>query len=123
MRIVSTRRVESSLQSIVTWEQLSEIKKEHCHQSQAARGRIIRAWVNVQGGMRVFSVDVWHSQGRTPRNEALLEAVLKRATVTRHPWLVACDASMSPVEFEKKHLRSHNTVFPYNRLCPFRPSP
>ena len=34
-------------------------------------------------------------------NEALLEAVLKRARVTRHPWLVACDAYMSPVEFEK----------------------
>ena len=27
--------------------------------------------------------------------------VLKRARVTRHPWLMARDANMSPVEFEK----------------------
>ena len=56
--------------------------------------------------MRVFSVYFWHSGGWTPRNEALLEAVVKRAGVTRHPWLVACDADMSSVEFEKKPLVS-----------------
>ena len=33
-----------------------------------------------------------------PRNEALLEAVLKRARFTRHPRLVACDANVSPSE-------------------------
>ena len=37
VRIVSTRRVESSLQSIVTWEQLSEKEEEQWHQSQAMR--------------------------------------------------------------------------------------
>ena len=37
-----------------------------------------------------------------PGNEALLEAVLKRARVTQHPWLIACDANMSPKDFEKK---------------------
>ena len=46
--------------------------------------------------MRVFSVYFWHSDGWTSRNEALLEAVLKRARVTRHPWLVACDADIEP---------------------------
>ena len=47
-----------------------------------------------------------HSEGWTPRKEALLEAVLQRARVTRHPWLVACDANKSPVDFfvEKKSL-------------------
>ena len=40
--------------------------------------------------------------GTDPRNEAILEAVLKRARAIKHPWLVACDANMSPVEFEKK---------------------
>ena len=49
----------------------------------------------------MFAVYFWHSEGWTPRNEALLEAVLKRDRVTIHPWLVACDATMSPVEFEK----------------------
>ena len=43
----------------------------------------------------------WETCAWTPRSEALLEAVLKRARVTTHPWLVACDADMSPVEFEK----------------------
>ena len=64
-------------------------------------GRITQVWVNVRGGKRAFSVYFWHSEGWTPRNEALLEAVSKRARVTKHPWLVACDANMSPVEFEK----------------------
>ena len=64
-------------------------------------GRITQAWENVRGGVRVFAVYFWHSEGWTPRNEALLEAVLKRARVTRHPWLVACDADMSPAEFDK----------------------
>ena len=40
-------------------------------------GRITQAWANVRGGMRVFAVHFWHSEGWTPRNEALLEAVLK----------------------------------------------
>ena len=45
-------------------------------------GRIAQAWVNVRGGLRVFSVCFWHSEGWTPRNEALLKAVLKQATTT-----------------------------------------
>ena len=62
-------------------------------------GRVTQASVNVRGGMRVFSVYFWHSEGWTPRNEALLEAVLKRARVTKRSWLVACDADMSTAEF------------------------
>ena len=57
-------------------------------------GRIAQAWVHVRGGLRVFSVYFWLSQGWFPRNEALLEAVLKRARITKHPWLVACDGNM-----------------------------
>ena len=55
-------------------------------------GRIAQAWVRVRGGFRVFSVYFSYSEGWTPRNEALLEAVLKQARTTRHPWLIACDA-------------------------------
>ena len=40
-------------------------------------GRIAEAWVNVRGGLRVFSVCFWHSEGWTPSNEALFEAVVK----------------------------------------------
>ena len=64
-------------------------------------GRIAQAWVNVRGGLRVLSVYFWHSEGWTPRNEALLEAVLKQARTTGHPWLMACDANMCPEDFEK----------------------
>ena len=46
--------------------------------------------------MRVFSVYFWHSEGWTPRNEALLEAVVKQAQTTRHPWLAAGDAKHVP---------------------------
>ena len=53
-------------------------------------GRIAQAWQHVRGELRVFPVYFWHSEGWTPRNEALLEAVLKQARTTRHPWLTAC---------------------------------
>ena len=52
--------------------------------------------------MRIFAAYIWHTESWTPRNEAILEAVLKRARATKHPWLAACDADMSPVDFEKK---------------------
>ena len=65
-------------------------------------GRIAQAGVNVRGGLRIFSVCLWHSEGWSSRNEALLEAVLKRNRTTKHPWLIACDANMSPEDFEKK---------------------
>ena len=42
-----------------------------------------------------------HSEGWTSRNEALLGAVLRRTRTTKHPWLIACDANMSPEDFEK----------------------
>ena len=64
-------------------------------------GRIAQAWVNVRGGLRIFSVYFWHSEGWTPRNEAIMEAVLKRARTTKHPWLTSRDAHMSLEEFEK----------------------
>ena len=64
-------------------------------------GGLAQAWVNVRGGLRVFSVYFWHSESWTPRNEALLEAVVRRAKTTRHPWLVACDVNMCPEDFEK----------------------
>ena len=57
--------------------------------------------MNVRGGLRIFSVNFWHSEGWTPRNEALLEAVLKRTGTTKNPWLIACDANMSPEDFER----------------------
>ena len=51
--------------------------------------------------MRIFAAYFWHTEQWTPRNEGILEAVLKRARARKHQWLVACDANMSPVDFEK----------------------
>ena len=48
-------------------------------------GRIAQAWVNVRGGLRIFSVYFWHLEGWTSSNEALLEADLKRTRTTKHP--------------------------------------
>ena len=64
-------------------------------------GRIAQAWVNVRRRLRVFSVYFWHSEGCTPRNEASFETVVKQVKITRHPWLIACDANMCPADFEK----------------------
>ena len=78
-----------------------EWKKGAIESIPGNEGRIAQAWVDVGGGLRVFSVYFWHSEGWTPRNEAILEAVLKRARTTKHPWLTACDANMCPEDFEK----------------------
>ena len=99
VRIVGTRRVKFLLQSIEIWEQLSE-KGVAVAAIPDNEGRITQAWANVRGGRRAFSLYFWHSEGWTPRNEALLEAVSKRARVTRHLWEVVCDADTSPVGFE-----------------------
>ena len=42
--------------------------------------------------------------------EALLEAVLKQASITKHPWLVACDANMCPEDFEKSFWFQRETM-------------
>ena len=61
-------------------------------------GRIAQAWVNVRGSCVSSRCT---SGTRTPRNEAILEAVLKRARTTKHPQLMACDANISPEDPEK----------------------
>ena len=63
--------------------------------------RIAQVWVNVRGEMRKFAAYFWHTEAWSPRDEAILEAVLKRARATKHSWLTACDANMSPEDFEK----------------------
>ena len=63
-------------------------------EAEEGTGRIAQSCVNVRGGLRIFLVYFWHSEGWTSRNEALLEAVLKRTQTTKHPY-----ANMSPEEF------------------------
>ena len=49
----------------------------------------------------MFAAHFWHTEDCPPRNDAVRAAVLKRARTTKHPWLIACDANMSPQDFEK----------------------
>ena len=44
--------------------------------------------------MRVFAENFWRSAEWTPRNEALMEAVVKQARLQGHPWFAACDANV-----------------------------
>ena len=101
VRIVSTHQEEFLWQSTATWEQWLEQKKGAFVSIPGSEGRLTQVCVNVRGGLRVFSVYFWHSEGWAPRNEALLEAVLKQARTTRHPWLIACDANTCPEDFVK----------------------
>ena len=39
-----------------------------------SEGRITQAGVNVRRGMRFFAAYLWHAEGWSPRNEAILEA-------------------------------------------------
>ena len=104
VRIVSTRQEESLSQSTAIWEQLLAKKKVQVESISGNEGRIAQAWVNVRGGMRLLSVYSWHLEGWTPRNEALMEIVVKHLRTSWHPWLIACDANMCP-EDSKKSLR------------------
>ena len=58
--------------------------------------RIAQAWVKLRRGMWVFAEYFWHSEGWTPKNEALINGVVNQARTTRHLWLMACDANMTP---------------------------
>ena len=69
VRIASTWTVDSNLGAVTG-------KEEGAFASiPGNEGRIDQAW-HVRGGMRVFSVYFWYSEGWTPRNEALMERQL-----------------------------------------------
>ena len=42
------------------------------------------------------------ARSRSPRIEALVEALVKQARTARHPWLIACDANMNPEDCRKE---------------------
>ena len=44
-------------------------------------------------------------------NEALMEAVVMQARITRHPWLVACDANTDPEDVKKSLLYEDRCMF------------
>ena len=59
-------------------------------------GRIVQIWVNCKGGLQLFAVYFWYSEGWTTRNEVLMDAVVLRTRDTPCPWLMACDANVEP---------------------------
>ena len=96
-------RIERIHQEFFLWQQLGGNcgSREGAIESIPGNGRIAQAWVNVRGRLRIFSFFFWQSEGWSSRNEAPLEAVLKRTRTSKHPWLIACDANMDPEDFEK----------------------
>ena len=100
VRIVSTHQEEFLWQSTANLGAVVGVEEGTIDSIPGNEGRIAQAWVNVGGGLGVFSVYFWHSEGWTPRNAAMLEAVPKKARTTGHPWLIACGANMCPEHFE-----------------------
>ena len=45
-------------------------------------------WINCQGGLFVLEASFWHTEGWTPRNEAVMEAILKSAASSVSPWIM-----------------------------------
>ena len=78
-----------------SWEQ----KRERLNRSQATKEESPNHGYMFEDVCVSSRCSLWHSEGWTPRNEALLEAVLKQARTTRHPRLIACDAKMCPEDF------------------------
>ena len=64
--------------------------------------RIDKAWGECQRRYAGLCRLLMHSEGWTPRNEALMEAVVKQARTARHPRLLACVANMNPEDFQEE---------------------
>ena len=65
--------------SIAPWRYtLLSLEERAVRSIQRNAGRTAQAWVNVRRGLRVFAVFCWDSEGWTPRNEALMEAVVRQ---------------------------------------------
>ena len=101
VRTASTRREEFFV-AVISNSGRALCKEEGAVTSITGNeGRIAQARVNVRVGMRVFSENIWQSEGWTPRIEAVMEAVAEQVRITRHPLLIVCDANRCPEDFEK----------------------
>ena len=60
--------------------------------------------------LETVSMRFWHSEGWTPRNEALMEAATQ-ARAKRQRWLVACDANMDPQGFRRSRWFKETCMF------------
>ena len=65
-------------------------------------GRLTAAWLDggLKGGVVVASAYLWHSEGVTPRNLALLQAAVDVAVRHGGPWLIGGDFNMTPEEMQ-----------------------
>ena len=54
---------------------------ERLMQDKKTQGRIAETWVNGKIGLHICAVYFGHTNGVTPRNEAIMEAVLKCVAV------------------------------------------
>ena len=77
-----------------------------CLSLRMGEGSPAQAWLNVKGGLRVIALHIFHPEGWTPKNDAIMEAVVKQARTTSHPWLVACDANVDGGGFKRGSRRN-----------------
>ena len=71
------------------------------HSIEAARGRVAAAWAHVgpDTGMIFVSVYLYHSEGPTARNRAIIQKALAVAQSHGSPWILAGDMNMPPTMF------------------------
>ena len=65
-----------------------------------SKGRLAVAWVEgvLRGGVMVVSSYIWHSEGLTERNSALLDAAGATVAEFGGPWIIGADWNMTPAE-------------------------
>ena len=63
MRIVCTRQEEFSVAIDSNLGAVVGAEEGAIESNPGNEGRIAQAWVNVRGGLRIFSVYFWHSEG------------------------------------------------------------
>ncbi len=66
-------------------------------------GRIVGAWIQAgpRGGLAVFSLYLWTSEGMTRRNVALVETALAAASACGCAWLLGADWNATPRELRE----------------------
>ena len=97
------------------------VLKKHGVMVDAGRekqGRIAKMWFNCQGGLYVFAVYFWHTEGETPRNQASMEAVLISVVSTdvmafaelrQGEWVKLADAYVVPTQRRDLHVWSNDS--------------
>ena len=77
------------------------------------RSRIMHSWLGLgrKGGVHVFSVYLWTSEGMSQRNRELLDELQRLTRLVKGPWIVGGDMNMVPEKMVKWATDNHATIF------------